>query len=111
MEWITITIRKAYGFIGAVDIVSVRDGMITRNIIVNTGDDEHGQQIIQAVTHLDDVKIVNVSDRVILMHLGSKIEVASKASVKMCDDLSMAYTPGVARIYTPFMKTRKRPLR
>ena len=111
MEWITITIRKAYGFIGAVDIVSVRDGMITRNIIVNTGDEEHGQQIIQAVKHLDDVEIVNVSDRVILMHLGSKIEVASKTFVEMCDDLSMAYTPGVARTYTPFMKTRKRPLR
>jgi len=47
---------------------------------------------------LDGAEVVNVSDRTFLMHLGGKIEVKGKISVKTRDDLSMAYTPGVARI-------------
>jgi malate dehydrogenase (oxaloacetate-decarboxylating) len=53
---------------------------------------------VERVRAVEGVKVVNVSDRTFLMHLGGKIEVKSKAPVKTRDDLSMAYTPGVARV-------------
>jgi malate dehydrogenase (oxaloacetate-decarboxylating) len=95
---ITTAIGEAQGFIGAVDIVNVRDGLITRDITVNATDVEHGLRIVESVKQLEGVRIVNVSDRVFLLHLGGKIEIAAKAPVKTRDDLSMAYTPGVARV-------------
>ncbi len=95
---ITTTIGEADGVIGAVDIVDVQSGSITRDITVNTSDVEHGQRIVDRVTELADVEVVNVSDQVFLMHLGGKIEVRSKSPVKTRDDLSKVYTPGVARV-------------
>ena len=59
---------------------------------------EHGQKIVEAVKDIDGVEVVNVSDRTFLMHLGGKIEVVSKMPLKTRADLSMAYTPGVARV-------------
>ncbi|MBI2480458.1 MAG: NAD-dependent malic enzyme [Planctomycetia bacterium] len=95
---ITTAIGRASGFIGAVDIVNVREGLITRDITVNASDVEHGLRIVESVKQVEGVRIVNVSDRVFLLHLGGKIEIAAKAPVKTRDDLSMAYTPGVARV-------------
>jgi malate dehydrogenase (oxaloacetate-decarboxylating) len=69
-----------------------------RDITVNARDSEHGQQIVEIVEGLPDVKVVNVSDRTFLMHLGGKIEVRSKLQIRTRDDLSMVYTPGVARV-------------
>ena len=54
--------------------------------------------MVERLPAVEGVKVVNVSDRTFLMHLGGKIEIKSKASVKTRDDLSMAYTPGVARV-------------
>lgn len=95
---ITTTIGEANGVIGAVDIVDVQSGSITRDITVNTSDVEHGEQIVDCMSELADVEVVNVSDQVFLMHLGGKIEVRSKSPVKTRDDLSKVYTPGVARV-------------
>jgi len=95
---ITSAIGEANGLIGAVDIVDIRNGRITRDITVNAGNVEHGQQIVDRVRTLSDVEVVEVSDRTFLMHLGGKIEVTPKVPVKTRDDLSMAYTPGVARV-------------
>ena len=95
---ITSAIGNADGFIGAVDIVDVRQGQITRDISVNTVDVAHGQQIVEHLRALDGVEVIRASDRTFLMHLGGKIEIQSKVPVKTRDDLSMAYTPGVARI-------------
>jgi malate dehydrogenase (oxaloacetate-decarboxylating) len=95
---ITSVIGNADGFIGAVDIVDVRQGQITRDISVNTVDVEHGQQIVEQLRALEGVEVVRASDRTFLMHLGGKIEIQSKVPVKTRDDLSMAYTPGVARV-------------
>ena len=55
-------------------------------------------RIVKAVRDIDGIEVINISDRVFLMHIGGKIEVTSKAPLKTRDDLSMAYTPGVARI-------------
>ncbi|KAA5545289.1 NAD-dependent malic enzyme [Roseiconus nitratireducens] len=95
---ITTAIGEEHGFIGAVDIVGVSQGQISRDITINASDVEHGQRIVERLKQIDGIEVVNVSDRVFLMHLGGKIEVNPKAPIKTRDDLSMAYTPGVARV-------------
>jgi malate dehydrogenase (oxaloacetate-decarboxylating) len=95
---VTTAIGRVGGDIGAIDIVSVTHDWIVRDISVNARSSEHDAEIIQAVKNVDGVEVLQVSDRVFLMHLGGKIEVTSKAPLKTRDDLSMAYTPGVARI-------------
>ncbi|HEX8889862.1 MAG TPA: malic enzyme-like NAD(P)-binding protein [Pyrinomonadaceae bacterium] len=95
---VTTAIGRAGGDIGAIDIVSVSPDFIIRDISVNARSNEHGQEIVKAVRDIDGIEVINVSDRVFLMHIGGKIEVTSKAPLKTRDDLSMAYTPGVARI-------------
>jgi len=65
---------------------------------VNAASSEHGEKIIDAVRDIDGIEVVNVSDLTFLMHLGGKIEVVSKMPLKTRADLSMAYTPGVARV-------------
>jgi malate dehydrogenase (oxaloacetate-decarboxylating) len=56
------------------------------------------EQIAAAVRGVSGIEVLNVSDRTFLMHLGGKIEIALKTPLKTRDDLSMAYTPGVARV-------------
>ena len=91
-------IGRAGGDIGAIDIVSVTKDFITRDITVSAVSSEHGLKIVEAVKEIDGVEVINVSDRTFLMHLGGKIEVVSKMPLKNRADLSMAYTPGVARV-------------
>lgn len=95
---ILTTIGEAGGMIGAVDIVRMRQDRTIRDITVNAHDSEHGQGIVKAVEDLPDATVVNVSDRTFLVHLGGKIEIASRMQIRTRDDLSMAYTPGVARV-------------
>src|ERR687898_731882 len=95
---ILTAIGEADGMVGAVDIVRMRQDRTTRDITVNARDSEHGQQVVQVVEDLPQVRVINVSDRTFLMHLGGKIEVHSKLQIRTRDDLSMVYTPGVARV-------------
>ena len=95
---VTSAIGKAGGDIGAVDLVEAGRTTITRDITFKASDDRHGQAIVERLRAIDGVRVVNVSDRTFLMHLGGKIEVRGKVPVKTRDDLSMAYTPGVARV-------------
>ena len=95
---VTSAIGKAGGDIGAIDLVVVGKTTITRDITFKARDEPHGQQVVDGIRAVQGVKVVNVSDRTFLMHLGGKIEVRGKMSVKTRDDLSMAYTPGVARV-------------
>ena len=95
---ITTAIGGAGGDIEGIDIVSVGKDFLVRDITVNAASENHDEQIISAVTDIDGVEVVNVSDRTFLMHLGGKIEVVSKMQLKTRSDLSMAYTPGVARV-------------
>ncbi|MDQ3818417.1 MAG: NAD-dependent malic enzyme [Acidobacteriota bacterium] len=95
---VTTAIGRAGGDIGAIDIVSVSRDWIVRDISVNARSSEHGERIVQAVRDIDGIEVLQVSDRVFLMHIGGKIEITSKAPLKTRDDLSMAYTPGVARV-------------
>ena len=95
---LTTVIGRIGGDIGAIDIVSAARDAVVRDITVNAGSSEHGEEIVEAVRDIDGVEVINVSDRTFLMHLGGKIEVTSKMPLKTRDDLSMAYTPGVARV-------------
>jgi malate dehydrogenase (oxaloacetate-decarboxylating) len=95
---LTTTIGQAGGNIEAIDIVDAGRDSITRDITVNAASDKHGEAIVAAVRKVEGIQVVNVSDRTFLMHLGGKIEVVSKTPLKTRADLSMAYTPGVARV-------------
>jgi malate dehydrogenase (oxaloacetate-decarboxylating) len=95
---LTIAIGRAGGDIGAIDIVTVGNNYIIRDITVSGVSSAHGEQIVEAVKDVDGVELLQVSDPTFLMHLGGKIEVVSKVPLKTRADLSMAYTPGVARI-------------
>ena len=88
------------GNIGAIDIVKPGSETILRDITIDTRGEAHDQELIDAVTGLDGVKIIHWSDRVFLMHLGGKIHVRSKSPLTTRDQLSIAYTPGVARVCT-----------
>jgi malate dehydrogenase (oxaloacetate-decarboxylating) len=95
---LTLVIGRAGGDIGAIDIVTVGNDYIIRDITVSSVSSKHGEQIVEAVKDVDGVELIQVSDPTFLMHLGGKIEVVSKVPLKTRADLSMAYTPGVARI-------------
>ena len=95
---LTTAIGRAGGDIGAIDIVTVGNNYIIRDITVSSVSSKHGEQIVEAVKDVDGVEVMQVSDPTFLMHLGGKIEVVPKVPLKTRADLSMAYTPGVARI-------------
>jgi len=95
---VTSAIGAAGGDIGAVDIVDAGGTVMTRDISFKAGDEAHGERIVERLRAIDGVTVVNVSDRTFLMHLGGKIEVHGRVAVKTRDDLSMVYTPGVARV-------------
>jgi malate dehydrogenase (oxaloacetate-decarboxylating) len=91
-------IGEADGSLGAIDLVRVEGNEKIRDVTVLARDDEHLGRIVEAASGLDGVQVEHVSDRTFLLHLGGKIEIRPKAPLKTRDDLSMAYTPGVARV-------------
>jgi malate dehydrogenase (oxaloacetate-decarboxylating) len=95
---ITTAIGRAGGDIEAIDIVSVGKDFLIRDITVNAYSEKHDEEIVKAVNTIDGVEVINTSDRTFLIHLGGKIETVSKIPLKTRSDLSMAYTPGVARV-------------
>jgi malate dehydrogenase (oxaloacetate-decarboxylating) len=97
---VAAAIGAAGGILGAIDLVRAeRDGVV-RDVTCMASDAAHGQLIVDAVRGVEGVTVESVSDRVFLMHLGGKITVEPRAPIKTRDDLSMAYTPGVARVCT-----------
>ncbi len=95
---VTSVIGTEGGNIGAIDIVRAGEEILVRDITINTRSDDHAQKIVEKVRGLDGVEVVNVSDRTFLLHIGGKLEVVSKSPLRTRDQLSMAYTPGVARV-------------
>jgi len=101
-------IGKYGGDLGGVDIVAAEGGCITRDITVRSRSREHGEKLIEAVRRLKNVTLVNVSDRVFLLHLGGKIAIRNKVPVNTRDTLSQAYTPGVARVCETLAANRRK---
>ncbi len=95
---LTTAIGAAGGDIEGIDIVSVGKDFLIRDLTVNAASETHDKEIAASIENIDGVEVINISDRTFLMHLGGKIEVMSKMPLKTRSDLSMAYTPGVARV-------------
>jgi len=95
---ITSTITNAGATITALDVVESLLERVVIDITCDTIDADHAQQIHSALSSHTGLTVRKVSDRTFLLHLGGKIEVNSKVPLKTRDDLSRAYTPGVARI-------------
>jgi malate dehydrogenase (oxaloacetate-decarboxylating) len=91
-------IGETGAILGAIDIVRVDAGEVVRDVTVACAEVAHSEAVVRAVGALDGVTVEHVSDRTFLMHLGGKLEVNATVPVKTRDDLSMAYTPGVARV-------------
>jgi malate dehydrogenase (oxaloacetate-decarboxylating) len=91
-------IGEAGGVIGAIDIVDISQDKLIRDITVDAAGPEQWDAITAALTQLEGVTVIDTTDRTFLMHLGGKIEQHNKYPLKTRDDLSMAYTPGVARV-------------
>ncbi|KIL39063.1 malate dehydrogenase [Gordoniibacillus kamchatkensis] len=91
-------VHETGGEIAAVDIVSKSKNMTVRDITVSVSNAENEAELIESVSKIPGIGVVNVSDRTFLMHLGGKLEVHSKVPIKNRDDLSHVYTPGVARV-------------
>jgi len=105
---VTSAIGEAGGDIRAVDLVELVKDLIVRDFTINARDEDHGQQIVAAVRGVDGVRVVNVSDRTFLVHLGGKIAIRNKVPLRTRDDLSMAYTPGVARVCLAIKEDREK---
>ena len=91
-------VGMAGGLVTAVDVSDSRPDRITIDVTCSAVNGEHAAEIVEAMRSVTDVTVHRVSDRTFLLHLGGKIEVASKVPLRTRDDLSMAYTPGVGRI-------------
>jgi malate dehydrogenase (oxaloacetate-decarboxylating) len=95
---VATAIGEAGGTIGAVDLVSVDGEHTVRDITVATGSQADWDKIVDALRNVDGARVVDTTDRTFLMHVGGKIELHNKHPLRTRDDLSMAYTPGVARV-------------
>lgn len=95
---VMLTITKLEGRVGAIDIVKIEGDHITRDVTFDTYGEEHAQSIYQALSEINNVEVRYMSDRTFMLHLGGKIEVQSKIAINHRDELSMVYTPGVARV-------------
>ena len=95
---ILAAIAKVRGDPGTVDLVSANRRYKVRDLTVSARDDKHAQVIINAVKEIKGVTVLHVSDRVFRLHRGGKIRIQNKVPLDNRDTLSMAYTPGVARV-------------
>jgi malate dehydrogenase (oxaloacetate-decarboxylating) len=95
---IATAVGSAGGAVTAIDVVESRPDGLTVDVTCSAADAAHSEEVVAALDALDHVHVRKVSDRTFLLHLGGKLEVASKVPLRTRDDLSMAYTPGVARV-------------
>ncbi len=105
---VATAIGQAGGTIGSVDLVSLDDAHTLRDITVDTAGEESTKAIADAVAAIEGAEVVGTTDRTFLMHLGGKIEQHNKHPLRTRDDLSMAYTPGVARVCSAIAQDREK---
>ena len=95
---VTAAITNAGAAITALDVVESFIDRIVIDVTCNAINESHAEEIAAAIEKHKDLTVRKVSDRTFLIHLGGKIQIESKVPLKTRDDLSRAYTPGVARI-------------
>jgi malate dehydrogenase (oxaloacetate-decarboxylating) len=97
---VATAIGEAGGTIGSIDLVAIDELHTVRDMTVDAAGTDHAGAIVDAVKAVDGADVVDTTDRTFLMHVGGKIEQRNKHPLRTRDDLSMAYTPGVARVCT-----------
>jgi malate dehydrogenase (oxaloacetate-decarboxylating) len=95
---LTTAVGDAGGVVTAVDVVDSDPTSVVVDVTCDTADSAHADQVVDNLEALPGVDVRKVSDRTFLLHLGGKIEVTSKVALRNRDELSRAYTPGVARV-------------
>jgi malate dehydrogenase (oxaloacetate-decarboxylating) len=95
---LTTAVGAAEGIVTAVDVVDSDPTTVVVDVTCDTADSAHAEQVVDMLEALDGVDVRKVSDRTFLLHLGGKIEVTPKVALRNRDELSRAYTPGVARV-------------
>ena len=95
---LTTAIEQTGGLVTAIDVTASDSHCITVDVTCATRGEEHADQIVARLRELPGVVVERVSDRTFLMHIGGKLEIHSKVPIRNRDDLSMIYTPGVARV-------------
>src|ERR671919_591215 len=93
-----MAVGRVGGVVTAFDVVESHTATLVVDISCNALNEAHAEEITDALDALAGVQVRKVSDRTFLLHLGGKLEVQSKVSLRTRDDLSRAYTPGVARV-------------
>ena len=95
---IAIAIGEAGGNISGLRGFDVKTATLDEDLVVNCSSVAHQEQVRTAVEGIEGIDILEFEDRTFHMHEGGKIEVLPLAPVRDIEDLSMAYTPGVARV-------------
>ncbi|MEV0147305.1 MULTISPECIES: NAD-dependent malic enzyme [unclassified Nonomuraea] len=95
---LTHAVESAGGVVTALDVTNAGHEKLRIDVTCAARDTDHAQAIVDQLEAVEGVVIHKVSDRTFLMHLGGKIEMVSKVPLRNRDELSMAYTPGVARV-------------
>ena len=95
---LTSVVEQCGGIVTALDVTASGHDRLRIDVTCAAIDTAHADQIVDALRAIDGVAVHKVSDRTFLMHLGGTIEMAAKHPIRNRDDLSMVYTPGVARV-------------
>ena len=95
---LTTCVGDAGAIVTALDVVDSDPTHVVVDLTCDTADATHADRVVEALKGLPGVEVRKVSDRTFLLHLGGKIEVTSKVALRNRDELSRAYTPGVARV-------------
>ncbi|HVL84790.1 MAG TPA: NAD-dependent malic enzyme [Pseudonocardia sp.] len=95
---LAVAVGRVGGVVTAFDVVEAHTATLVVDISCNALNSEHAEEITAVLETRPGVHVRKVSDRTFLVHLGGKLEVTSKVSLRNRDDLSRAYTPGVARV-------------
>ncbi|WP_069811078.1 NAD-dependent malic enzyme [Streptomyces sp. TP-A0874] len=97
---LTTAVESSGGSVIGLDVTASGHERLRIDVTIGAGSTEHANEIVEKLRGIEGVSLGKVSDRTFLMHLGGKIEMASKHPIRNRDELSMVYTPGVARVCT-----------
>ncbi|HEY5786358.1 MAG TPA: NAD-dependent malic enzyme [Microlunatus sp.] len=103
---LTAAVEQAGGAVTALDVTASGHDRLRIDVTCAARDTDHADELVEAMRAVPGVTIGRVSDRTFLMHLGGKIEMNAKLPIRNRDDLSMIYTPGVARVCLAIAKNK-----
>ncbi|MEU5644095.1 NAD-dependent malic enzyme [Streptomyces milbemycinicus] len=95
---LTTAVESSGGSVTGLDVTASGHEKLRIDVTIAATSTAHADEIVEKLRGIEGVSLGKVSDRTFLMHLGGKIEMSSKHPIRNRDDLSMVYTPGVARV-------------